>query len=207
MSDKVEGLNVRELLKNTYSRLSERHNPQEVVLPNRALTEIANDSDLHRTRVGYMGYETAGLFQFNGSVWTIARGEAYGSYPADPYDSDILALEFELRRPIQGGRTRKKTEKQIQEELGESISRSEYFRNSLIYGMADGNLAVSKNGKFGERMVEILRPEMQRFIAQEPEYDSQYLSLSTLSPICKSSVKYKPEFADFLADSIEAVLK
>ncbi|MBI4154995.1 hypothetical protein HY498_02840 [Candidatus Woesearchaeota archaeon] len=59
MSDKVKGLNVRELLKNTYSRLSERHNPQEIVIPNRALAEIANDSDWHRTRVGYMGYESA----------------------------------------------------------------------------------------------------------------------------------------------------
>lgn len=207
MGNKTKGLNVRELLKDTYSRLTERHDPQEIVLPNRALTEIANDSDYHRTRVGYMGYETAGLFEFDGSVWTIARGEACGSYPADPYDSDILALEFELKRPIKGGRTRKKTEKQIQEELGESIRRSEYFRNSLIYGKEDGNLIVSRNGRFGQRMLEILRPEIQRFIAKEPEYDSQLLSLSTLKPICTSSVKYKPEFADFLADSIEAVLK
>ena len=66
---------------------------------------------------------------------------------------------------------------------------------------------MSKNGRFGQKMLEILIPEMQRFIAQEPEYDPKYYSLSTLSPICTSSVKYKPKFADFLADSIEAVLK
>jgi hypothetical protein len=62
--------------------------------PNKALTEIARDSDWHRTKVGYMGYETAGLFEFGGSIWIVGRGEACGSYPADPYDSDILALEF-----------------------------------------------------------------------------------------------------------------
>ena len=200
MGNKFEGLNVGELLKNTYSKLYERHHPQEIVLPNRVLTEIANDSDWHRTSIGYMGYELAGLFELNGSVWAIARGEACGSYPAEPYNSDLLALEIELKNPI-------KTEKQIQEELGESIRRSEYFRNSLIYGMADGNLAVSKKGIFGERMIEILKPEMQRFIAQKPEYDSQYLSVSTLIPICKSTAKYKPEFVDFLADSVEAILK
>jgi hypothetical protein len=102
---------------------------------------------------------------------------------------------------IKGG-----TKKQIQEELSEAIERSSYFRNSLIYGTADGNLTVNKYGRFGAKMSEILKPEIQRFIAQEPEYDSQHLSLSTLTPVCKTPVN-KPEFADFLADSIEAILK
>lgn len=198
MGDKIKGLNVRDLLKSTYSRLSERHNPEEVVLPNRVLAEIANDSDWHRTRVGYMGYESAGLFQFDGKTWAIARGEKCGSYPAEPYDSDLLALEL-----IAEG----KTSEQIQEELREGIGRSSYFRNSLIFGMADGNLSLSKDGRFGERMLRRLQPEIQRFITQEPEYDRSVILVSTLQYPTIKRMLYKPEFVDFLADSIEAVLK
>lgn len=101
------GLNVRELLKETYSILQKRYNPQQIILPRRALAEIADDSDLHRIRVGYIRYESAGLFQLDGKTWAIARGEKWGSYPAEPYDSDILALEF----LVEG-----KTPEQIQEE-------------------------------------------------------------------------------------------
>lgn len=49
MTDNVEGLTVRGLLKNTYGILIERHKPQEIVLLKRGLAEIADDSDYHRT--------------------------------------------------------------------------------------------------------------------------------------------------------------
>ena len=76
MSDQVD-LNVRELLQNAHSTLCKRHNSKAIILPQKALAEIANDSDGHRTRVGYMGYENAELFQLDGKTWTIARGEKY----------------------------------------------------------------------------------------------------------------------------------
>ncbi len=198
MGEKTEGLNVRELLKSTYSTLTARHNPQQIVLANRALAEIASDSDWHRTRVGYMGYENAGLFQFNGKTWAIARGEKCGSYPAEPYDSDILALELLADR---------KTPEQIQEELSKGIGQGSYFKNSLIFGMANGNLSLNKEGRFGEEMLKRLQPEIERFIAQEPEYDRSVILLLSLQHPATKLMLYKPEFADFLADSIEAVLK
>ncbi len=191
------GLNVRELLKNTYSELSKRHSPQEVVFTNEVLTEIANDSDYHRTRIGYMGYESSGLFQLDGKTWAIARGEKCGSYPAEPYDSDLLALELLVEGKIF---------KQIQEELKERIENSSYFINSLVCGMADGNLFSHKEGMFGEEMLKILQPEIKRFIAQEPEYDRSMVLLTLQHPT-KKAMLYKPEFVGFLADSIEAVLR
>jgi hypothetical protein len=206
MRDKIKGLNVGELLKNTYSKLLERHSPQEIVFPTPALAEIATHADYHKPRRGYMCYERVGLFELNGYVWAIARGEAAGGYPADPYDSDILALEFKLKGPIKG-KGRKKTEGQIQEELRELIEGSKYFANSLFHGRADGTLAVSENSRFRERILEILGPVVEEFIVQKPKYDSRRYLVSTLSPVCKSPVKYKREFADFLADSIEAVLE
>jgi hypothetical protein len=198
MSGKIEGLNIRELLKNTYDRLAERHDSQEIVLQKRVLTEIANDSDYHRIRIGFMKYDNIRLFQFNEKNWVIARGEKCGSYPAERYDSDLLALEF----PIEG-----KDSEQIQKELRERIEQSQYFQNSLVFGMDDGNLGVSEDGIFKEKILGRLNPRIQDFIAQEPEYDKSMILTSTLHHPTTKSMLYKPEFVDFLADSIEAVLK
>ena len=134
-----DSLNVRNVLKGTYALLRERHNPKEIVFPNGVLTEIGNDSDWHRTKVGYMGYESEGLFQLDGVTWAIARGEKCGSYPAEPYDSDLLALEV----IVEG-----KTHEKIQEELSERIAYSSYFIKSLVCGAAAGNLFFSYIRRF-----------------------------------------------------------
>lgn len=197
MVEEQAGLYVRDLLKNAYKTLSQQHKNQEIIFPNRALTEIADDSDGHRTRTGYMGYEGARAFQFNGKIWVVARGEKCGSYPAEPYDSDVMALEFPLK-----GRITKATKEELVKKIGESS----YFTNSLIYGMVDGNLAVNKKGRFGKQMLEQLRPRIQEFIAQEPEYDRSVILASTLHYPTTKNMLYKPEFADFLAESFEAVL-
>ncbi len=197
MKDEANGLNVRELLKETYSRLSSKNNPREIILPNYAFAEIADDSDWHRIRVGSMRYNTVRLFNFNKKCWAISRGERCGSYPAERYDSDLLALEFILGE---------KTPEQIQEELNEKIEGSSYFRNSLIFGMADGNLALTLDGRFTQEMYEKLGPELQRFILQEPEYNTEVILASTLQHPTTKNMLYKPEFADFLACSIEEIL-
>ncbi len=194
-----DGIRVRELLKETYSRLCKRNNIEEVVLNNMAFAEIANDSDWHRTKIGYMGYKSVGLFKYDGKIWVIGRGEACGAYPAERYDSDILALELQPEILDEIKKSTRKLEKMIEE--------STYFRNSLIYGMADSSLAVNKNGRFGKTMIELIVPEVEKFIAKDPEYDYECLSVSTLDFVCKRPVKYKQEFIDFLTRCIEDVLK
>jgi len=196
-TEQQKGLYVRDLLKSAYEILSQQHENIEITFPNQVLTEIADDSDWHRSRTGYMGYESARAFQFNGKVWVVARGEKCGSYPAKPYDSDVMALEFPLKGII--------TEA-TKEELTRKIEESSYFINSLIYGMADGNLAVSGRGRFEKQMTELLRPKIQEFIAQKPEYDRSVVLASTLQHPTTKNMLYKPEFADFLARTFEAVL-
>lgn len=191
-----KGLYATELLEQTYSTLCNRHNPNKIMLPRKARAEIADDSDWHRTKKGYMAYESAAIFELNNKIWAITKGEATGAYPADPYDTDISALEFDLHN---------KSNEQIQKELYESIKDSSYFMNSLIYSLSDGMLATS-NGKLGKRMSSILKPRLNEFIAQQPIYDSEYMLISTLAPICREPVLYKHKLVDFLADTIEKVL-
>lgn len=194
----MKSLTVRELLKNTYESLERRNPHQEIALPEPALSLIADDSDWHRTRRGYMKYEKTNLFQFNGKKWAISRGESYGSYPARPYDSDFLALELS---------TEGKSSEQIQKELIEGIGDSSYFRNSLICGMADGNLILNSSGKFGKKMLELLKPKLPDFVTQKPEYDTSVILASTLQHPTIKEMLYKPTFVGFLTETIETILK
>lgn len=191
-----ESLSARELFKRTYETLCDRHEHTIVTFQNRVLTEIGDDSDYHRTRKGYMGYENSGLFNLNGKTWAISRGENAGGYPADAYDGDILALEF---------LTDGKTQEQIRQELTKKIKESSYFKNSLIHSRMGGELAGFEGG-LGERMQERLKPVIEVYIAQQPEYNTELVLLSTGEHPPTKSTLYKPEFADFLADSIEGIL-
>jgi hypothetical protein len=191
-------LKVRKLLEKTYENLAER-NPHKEIRFEPALSKIADDSDWHRTKIGYMKYESANLFKFNGKNWVVARGESYGDYPARPYDSDITALEPSEENP---------TSNYIRSKLASSC----YFRNSLIFSLADGNLGVGTNSPFFEnpfekRMKEMLEPRIPDFVAQKPEYDTGALLTSTLQHPVTKEMLYKPDFVDFLTETIEKILK
>ncbi|MBI2105435.1 hypothetical protein HYT56_01195 [Candidatus Woesearchaeota archaeon] len=193
--NECSGISVRQLLENTYTALCQRHSPRKINLKARA--EISNGPDYHRLRSGYMNYNEVGLFRFNGKPWAISRGEAGRNYLARSFDSDILALRFEAGE---------KTEDLIRKELIENIAFSPYFVNSLIIGKSDGRLAGNKKISLGKKILEILESEISRFIAHKAEYSREAVELGTMRPFCTSDAQYKPEFAEFLADSIEKIL-
>jgi len=66
---------------------------------------------------------------------------------------------------------------------------------------------VSKEGRdWLKRMLDLLEPRIEDFVAQKPEYDKNVISVSTLRHPTTKVMLYKSEFVDFLADTIEAVL-
>lgn len=191
-----QGLSARELLTETFSDLQNKLGGKIVSLPSKATAEIANDSDWHRTRIGYTGYELAVLVESGSKQWAIAFGTKCGSYPADPYNCDITAIPV----AVDG-----KPEDQIAKEVHDALESNSYFRNSLIYAMADGQLAVSKEGRLGQKVLELLQPKVQEFIAQDLEIDSRYFT-TDLRPVVKSAVRYKREFVTFLSETLQAAL-
>jgi hypothetical protein len=186
----IQGLTGRELLEKTYSALVEQAGIKTIKLKTILLQEIADDSDWHRTRKGYMRYESLDLIKLDRAWWCIGNGKKSGSYPAERYDSDIIAVKInKTNTPY----------------VIERVASSRYFENSPVYAMADGNLCIGKG--FKDDMLERLRPKIEQYIAQNPEYDSQYLLLSTLQHPVTKHMLYKPEFAGFIAKTIEDVLK
>lgn len=189
-----QGLLARELLEGTYKVL--KKDGREIKLPSKATAEIANDSDWHRTRIGYTGYESATFLKAGDKEWAVAFGTKCGSYPADPYNCNIAAIQLSSDG---------KSDEEVAVEAYDALQGNRYFYYSLIYAMADGQLVVNGDGYFGQKMLELLRSKIQEFIAQELKTDSQYLTMD-LRPLVKSAVQYKPGFVDFLCDTIRTVL-
>lgn len=189
-------LSVRELLDKTYENLEKKFEHRIITFPKPALAEIADDSDWHRSRTGYMKYKQANVFELNGNEWAVAIGRACGSYPAEPYNTDLSAIKTN---------TEGKLEEEIQEEIRRGFNRSIYFTNSLVYGMSDGSLAVGKESPFKDKILEALRPQIENYLAKPPQYHDRFVTMD-LRPVVTARAEYKPEFADFLAETIIKVL-
>ncbi len=196
------GLTGGEVLEKAYELLLKKYQHKTINFPNTASAEIADDSDWHRSKTGYMGYKSAAALKINDKSWVLGLGEKCGSYPAEPFDKDILALEY----VIDG-----KKETQISDELEEKIRCSPYFRNTVILSMADGQLQLGNSDypcfcRFGSKMKELLKNKFKDYVAQKPEYDTEVILASTMDFPCRKLMEFKPEFVEVLADTIEKVL-
>jgi len=195
MAETVNVLSARALLCATYDLLSATHAPKQIAFDTKVLSEIADDSDYHRTKKGYMGYRTAGIFRFGNKRWAIARGEKCGAYPAEPFDSDLIALEVTVR----GSR-------KIPQTLAAQIQYGRYFANTILFAMADGKLFIPEEGRFTRRMNEVI-PKLNRFEAQPAEYDRSCIALSTLRHPATKCAQYRSDCHLFLAEAIEDILQ
>jgi len=191
---KAGGLSARELLEAVYNLL--KKDGREIKLSLKAVAKIADDSDGHRTRIGYTGYESAAILKVADREWILAFGTKCGQYPADPYNCDIVAM----RANLDG-----KTDKEAEPEIHQALERNTCFHHSLAYAMADGTLALNQNGCFCDKVIELLRPKIEEFIARDLEVDPNCFTMD-LRPVVKSAVQYKPEFIDFLRDTFLTVL-
>lgn len=71
----VEGLSVYQVLEGVYNFLKDLGG-KEITLPFQVRVEIANDSDWHRTRVGYMIYEKVLMLRVDGREWAVVLGKS-----------------------------------------------------------------------------------------------------------------------------------
>lgn len=166
-------LSVGEITQQVYERIFKKES-EPFKLSRPALCEIADDSDYHRIRIGYMRHVEGKVVNLNGKRWFISRGEATGDYPRKPYNSDIIVSQT--------------TEPPLIEVVGA------YFGSSLIVGMSNGDIKVSREGEFGRRLEERVGDDVEQFISKP---------IKTNTP----PVIYKSELVDFLVEQIEYVLR
>ncbi len=195
----INAISIEKLIIQSYYLLGKRDENTEISFEE-LHSEIADDSDHHRTRVGYMSCDRAKVFQWNGKIWAVSKRIKTGQYPGSEYIMDIVAVNLESRKNL---------EKDIQEALGKTYR----FRNSLVIGRKDGVLLTSgKRGRFGPIMFNIIGQNIVNFIAEETKYDNETLDADSLCSNeprlnCIKSRTYKPEFSKFLAETYKKVLK
>lgn len=197
MSTQTETLGARDLLTEVFQTLVTKYAGVEMKFERGALAEIANDSDWHRTRIGYSRYKSVWVTTIGAKRWALAFGVAFGDYPAEPYNCDILALE--LHGPSDAS-------VDIREVHGR-ISDSGYFRNSLIFAKASGELR-SCHWSFATRMARYFNGmNLESYIAAGLTLDKNFILASTLSHPVIQAMGYKSDFVPVLVEVCEQLLR
>jgi hypothetical protein len=191
----VQGITAHELLERTYVQLVQITGGETISLPRTAHAEIADDSDYHRTRIGYATYKSAVVVEIAGKPRVLAFGGTGGSYPSDPYDCDIAAPTF----------TEENSEMDQAMQAYAALESNLYYRYSLIHAMSDGQLAVSGRSKLGRAVIQSIGPKLHEFVAKDLEVDPN-LFMMDLRPVVRSGVLYKPELVELLARTLHEVL-
>lgn len=186
-SGQIGSLSVTEVMRGLYDQLAQKFavEPQKFSQP--VYTIIADDSDHHRRRRGNMMYEDYLALEVGGLLWVVTLGRKAGSYPADPYDSDLTVF------PTQGS----------VDENARFLNRyGDWWRYSLVMSHADGNIGTFLN-PYGTVMGHHLSlGSMPAFVAAEAQQDEKLISLSTLQPVVTRETSYKPEVVLFLVECV-----
>ena len=191
-----------EIIDLVFKKIRRNYMKEEIIFPKPVLALIADDSDYHRTRRGFMKYRSVIIISFGESEWIMGRGYAWGDYPAEPYDKDILVVE--LDDPLE-----EKSDSERVEEIMREVKFSGWlFKNSIIAAKSNGTFFVGKN--WGDAMTKEINQEgISGFIKKKLENYDNYINVTVegVVPFLKSSIKYDKELADFLSNKILRVLE
>ena len=196
MSEGQVGISGHELLKRVFEDLKTRLNGREIKLPSKVMVEIADDSDWHRSRTGYMGYESVVILNVGGKTWAIAFGTACGDYPADKYDCDIAAVK------ISGNES---SLKKLAEEICESLQRNEYFLSSFIHFTTDGNPGDNRKGIFYKVVHNALVSRIGQFVVQCAKHEPGLFTMD-MQPVVREPFLFKEECTAFLSEVFQKAM-
>lgn len=179
-------LSARALLEKIHDSFKKNFNGRELKLPEEVMCVIADDNDQgsSHSRMAFTSYKTALVFTIAGKEWAMAFGTACGGYMAESYNCDIVAVKIS---------SDKKSDKEKARHIHEMLKRTNYFSHSLIYAMADGQLCTHDKEIFN-----LLSEKINAFTSKPLKTDPDFVTMSALCSIVHSTVKYRPEFADFI---------
>jgi len=119
----VGGISGLELLQRVYDGLFRGQIEEIVEFEEPKYVLVADDSDHHRIRRGFMKYDGGKVISLDGKSWIIGKGTPHGSYPANRFLGDIR--------------------------IGEGSFPSSFTPASLIYPLHDSALTVFRGGGIG----------------------------------------------------------
>ncbi len=171
-------LYASEVLERTFKEIIKKQPNRQVVFSELVSTVIADDSDHHRSRTGYMVYREVRILQFNGKHWAIGLGEARGDYPARSYGRGIIAVKILPDESVGA------------EEIAEKIQIEGGFSNLLLISKYGTVLTIANEDFFCESAsINLMRITL--------EYSIQYSEIK----IC-----YKTDLVKVLTKLIPQIL-
>lgn len=186
-------LSAVDLLQAAAEKLFEMYGEDVIQLSNIVSTEIANDSDHHRTRIGTMSYSSIAVISIGDRQWVVSVGRKTGQYPGDECLGDIVALEIDTDF----------CEKIIAKYFSENVG--EYFANSLFVAMDSGYLAGNELGFFGLKAVDRLNQSGNDIFTSMAIENTEVRTMSGAKFFSKPA-KYNPTAIEAAAESIVYVL-
>ncbi len=154
-----------------------------------AFTEIADDSDGHRTKKAHMDYRKGVLVTVANQPYFIGSGVHEGNYPGGQYRGDLLILPL-------------KSESLEEGTIKDAIRESEYFANSPLIAMEGGDIWIGGPESKKSGLIEKLG-DVSEFIQRRPEYAQGLISSSTLEQAVTRSMTYQRRFPEFLAKTLQ----
>lgn len=194
-TDKVdkrnEVLGNRDLAALAYQTLVQKYPHQEVDFqgrPPEAL--IADDGDAHswgRARQGWMHYDQAAIVTVGDKTLALVLGQRTEGYAAADISFDLKAFPFDP----------------VTQDLREVIGQRPFFQDTLLVGLKARGIMTND-----DQLKRDLEPKFGSFVAQKPKLDDHFLNIEGLGPpMMKTSIRYKPEFAQVVADAMSRVLE
>ena len=185
------GLKAERVVYEIFELLNQRNQNILIRFKEPKAAEVADDSDSHRSRYGFMLYKEARIFNFDKRRWAVFFGDETSGYPAEGYLRDLSAIEIKEEF---------NSENDVENGLTKLIRKSNYFVNSLIHADSSGLLITSTDSRFyGDTSY-----DPREFIATKEEFDSEGLVFLS---VLKRPRTYKPEIIPKLTETIENVLR
>ncbi len=190
------GLRGHEVVEGVFKILT-KNTVMEILFPNTeepeyagVFTLIADDSDYHRIRRGFMRYKSFSIVALNSQQFAIGLGTAWGDYPADPYKNDIMILRIPQ---IEGSMA------EICEWLKKNVPSNRGFRGSVILSMADEELGFPTAWRWlSERLADFTRVKKAT--------DKRFIAATTLKPVVTRRAEYNRKVVSAIARLILARL-
>lgn len=178
---------------------------------------IADDSDDHRSRTGYMSYEAAHLVPFGQQPWLLAKGTKTGDYPGNEYAADIFAVkadQLQLETPEKNVhdivreymREQMKKEREDAHRLG--IFPAPPFLASLLvaHSWEGGGGFTFPTWSLGHHLGMNIKQQLAEMEMQKTKRDERYLSANDLQPAVVGEARYAPAAVRVLIEGIEKIL-
>lgn len=196
----TDGITAGELLDLTNRILCEVNARKEINFPVEISVVCVDDSDMHRSRQGRMGYKKVNIITYGMKTFAAGLGRSMGAYPSKNYTSDLIIIDITDLGEM--------PDNELSNEIQKRIKSGDNFRNSVLIARSNGQLSFSKNrqNRFKKKIVKALRPIAAGYVAQPMIESKEALNAFNLEAMVISPVRYQSEFSVEIAKQISEML-